>query len=143
MRKNLVYVFVMILVFFDGARGSNTQTTCAVSPTVHATAPSDPGVDPLSGDWYMNADRSVWAMHYDRWRAGIGSKVPWIRPAGVRLVLTGRRLDGPAPPLWAQIPGVYDSAFQATGMKFPVAGCWQVTGRAGNKKLSYVLQVEP
>ena len=42
-----------------------------------------------------------------------------------------------------QIPGVYDSAFQATGMKFPVAGCWQVTGRAGNKKLSYVLQVEP
>lgn len=143
MATRLLSPFVMFLAFIGSKPESKAQPTCAVTPTVHAAAPQDPGVDPLVGAWYMNADRSVWAMHWDHWHAGVRNKVPWIRPAGIRLVITGRRLDGPAPPLRAQIPGVYDSAFQATGMEFPVAGCWQVTGKAGNKKLTYILQVEP
>jgi len=143
MSQNSRCACFFVLVFFSSAQLSSAQSPCTPSATVHATASSEPGVGPLVADWYTNADRTIWAMHYDHWRAGVGNKVPWIRPAGVRLLITGRRLDGTAPPLKATVAGVYSSAFQATGMEFPVAGCWEVTGKAGDKELRFVTLVEP
>jgi hypothetical protein len=124
------------------AMGADKAAGCSVTPTVQALAPREPGVGPLSGAWHINADRSIWALH-QVWRAGIANKEAWIRPAKVQLVVTGRRLDGPAPPLKVGIPGSYATRFQATGMEFPVAGCWEVTGKAGDKELRFITEVEP
>ena len=116
---------------------------CPVTATIEAKAPSEPGVSPLVGRRYVNNDRSIWAMRISPWQARRGNKMPWIRPAGVQLIITGRRLDGPAPPLKTLIAGNYSTSFQATGLEFPVEGCWQVTGEAGKKSLTFVMTVEP
>ncbi len=119
------------------------QPGCLVTSTAQAKAAHEPGVGPLEGAWYMNSDRSIWAMDEGPWYAGVGNKVPWIRPAGMQLKIAGRRLDRTAPALKAAIMGNYSTAFQATGMEFPAEGCWEVTGQAGNKVLRFILKVEP
>lgn len=70
----------------------------------------------------------------------------WWRGPEIRgdLTLTGRRLDVPAPPLRAEIPEGYGlTGFQATALIFPAAGCWEVTGRAGDGSLTFVILVVP
>jgi hypothetical protein len=74
----------------------------------------------------------------------IEMKFPWWRGNGVRgaLKISGRRLDGRAPPLKAHIPlGYGPTGFQATGLIFATEGCWQVTGRAGKGRLTFVTRV--
>jgi len=62
----------------------------------------------------------------------IGMKFGWYRITPGRLVITGRRLDGAAPPARASVPDGYgDSGFQSTGVTFPTPGCWEVTGTVG------------
>jgi len=117
--------------------------SCPVTSTIQAEAPREPGVDPLIGTWYINVDRTIWAMHVHPWRAGVADKVPWIRPAGAQLEITGNLLDGSAPPLKVQIPCCYATAFQATGMEFPTQGCWEVTAKADGKVLRFVTRVVP
>ena len=69
-------------------------------------------------------------------------KFPWWRAVKGRLTIEGRRLDKPAPPLQADIPEGYgDTGFQATALLFPTPGCWEVTGRAGNASLTFVVMV--
>jgi hypothetical protein len=133
---------VCVLCACDHVAMAASQT-CHPSPTVQAKAPSEPHVGPLAGNWYTNADRTIWAMHMYPWQAGVDDKVPWIRPASARLIITGRRLDGSSPPLKAQVPCCYPTAFQATGMEFPTAGCWEVTAEAGGKVLRFVTEVVP
>lgn len=74
----------------------------------------------------------------------LGMKFPWWRgPGGQgRLVVEGRRLDAPAPPLQAHIPDGYgESGFQSTALYFPSDGCWEITGKAGNAILTFVTSV--
>ncbi|MBN1451904.1 MAG: hypothetical protein JW963_12880, partial [Anaerolineales bacterium] len=70
-------------------------------------------------------------------------KVGWFRPEGATLEITGRRLDGKAPALEAHIPCCYPTRFQATGLVFPAEGCWEVTARAADSVLTFVVKVEP
>jgi hypothetical protein len=73
-----------------------------------------------------------------------GEKFPWWRGAGVqgKLSITGRRLDGPAPPLESSIPAGYgETGFQASSIIFPSEGCWETTGKAGDAALTFVLEV--
>lgn|SRR5438034_4975370 len=66
-------------------------------------------------------------------------KFGWWRKVAGKLEITGRRLDGPAPPLDANVPDGYgDTGFQATGVTFPREGCWQVTGKIGRTSLTFV-----
>ena len=66
----------------------------------------------------------------------------WWRRVKGQLTFEGRRLDGPAPPLRAYVPQGYgESGFQATGLIFPMPGCWEVTGRVGAGSLTFVTQV--
>lgn len=59
------------------------------------------------------------------------------------LTITGRRLDGAAPPLTAIVPEGYGSVgCQATGIDFPTPGCWQVTVHSGRAALTFVTLVE-
>lgn len=138
-----ISLFVLLLLqCAPMAMGADKAASCPVTPTVQADAPREPGVGALSGAWHINADRSIWALH-QVWRAGVANKEPWIRPAKAQLVVTGRRLDGTAPPLKVGIPGSYITRLQASGMEFPVEGCWEVTGKAGGKELRFVTEVEP
>lgn len=71
-------------------------------------------------------------------------KWAWYRYAPGRLTIEGRRLDAPAPPLRAWIPDGYgDRGFQVSGLIFPTAGCWKVTGRVGDASLTFVTLVLP
>jgi hypothetical protein len=70
-------------------------------------------------------------------------KLGWWRIAAGPLLITGRRLDGPAPALRAHVPDRYGSAgFQASGVDFPTDGCWEVTGRVGDASLIFVVLVQ-
>ena len=77
----------------------------------------------------------------------LSMKFGWLRIARGPLTITGRRLDQRARPLRAQIPAGYgDVGFQATALIFPTPGCWEVTGRVGDTKLTFVtevIEVEP
>jgi hypothetical protein len=78
-------------------------------------------------------------------RAADGSletKFPWWRGASGILGIAGKRLDGPAPPLTAEVPGGYgDTGIQPTRLHFPTEGCWQVTGQVGEASLTVVTLV--
>lgn len=72
----------------------------------------------------------------------LAMKFPWWRGVDGDLTITGRRLDGDAPPLRAEIPDGYGTTgFQATGLFFPSEGCWEVNGRAGAGSLTFVVFV--
>ena len=72
----------------------------------------------------------------------LGMKWPWWRGVQGRLSIQGRRLDGAAPPLRAQIPDGYGEAgFQSTGLLFPTEGCWEVTGQVDGASLTFVTRV--
>lgn len=132
----------------EGARAN----ACPVTEPVWAKPPDDAAVQdpPGYGYYFVNEDRSMWASA--RWagpeeyflRAGEkGNKVGWFRPAGATLEITGRRLDAQAPPLEAHVPCCYPTRFQATGLVFPAAGCWQVVAKAADSELSFIVRVEP
>ncbi|MET9242493.1 hypothetical protein [Nonomuraea sp. NPDC003709] len=72
----------------------------------------------------------------------ISMKYGWWRGVAGKLEISGRRLDGPAAPLRSDVPDGYgDTGFQATGVYFPVEGCWEVTGRVGSARLTFVTLV--
>lgn len=58
-------------------------------------------------------------------------------------MITGRRIDGPAPPLEAHIPCCYESGFQIVGLHFPTAGCWEVLATSGEHELRFITNVRP
>lgn len=70
-------------------------------------------------------------------------KFGWNRKKEGRLTISGRRLDGSAPPLRARIPDGYgDIGFQSTAIAFPTPGCWEVTGRIPDGELTFVIMIE-
>jgi len=72
-----------------------------------------------------------------------GVKVGWFRPAGAELTVTGQRLDEETPSLEADFPCCYPTRFQAAGLYFPTEGCWEVTARAEDASLTFVVWIEP
>jgi hypothetical protein len=71
-------------------------------------------------------------------------KFPWWRGRGVRgpLSITGEELAiGVA--VSARTGGYGLTGFNASSITFPVAGCYGVTGRAGDVALSFVTLVRP
>lgn len=69
-------------------------------------------------------------------------KWPWWGAVPGQLTIEGRRLDGPAPSLEARVPQEYGfPGFWSTALYFPVEGCWEVTGRAADATLTFVVRV--
>jgi hypothetical protein len=91
--------------------------------------------------WYRSDDGELWADAGRRYADGI--KVGWRKPSGTTLSVAGRRLDGDAPPLEAEIPDGYAGTFQASGLIFPTGGCWEVEAQAGESTLTFVNYVYP
>jgi hypothetical protein len=73
----------------------------------------------------------------------LGIKVLWRRLVEGQLIVGGRRLDGEAQPARAYMSKGYpDSGIRPTYLVFPTPGCWEVTGRIGDKTLTFVVYVE-
>lgn len=132
---------------------SPSPSACPLTEPTWAKPPEDSAVldTPAYAYYFLNEDRSIWASAgwardagYTTFRPGeAGVKVGWFRPAGAELVITGRRLDGEAPPLEAKAACCYPTRFQASALYFPTAGCWEVTARAAESVLSFIVWIEP
>jgi hypothetical protein len=150
-----LHFLTLIIVLAAGVEASAQQTNvCAATTTVRATAPADPSADPVQGNWYLNEDRSIWvSVPQDGWPAGgqvyrgsqviKGQKTYWVRPRGMLLQISGRRLDANAPPVEADIPCCYTTGFQIVALHFPTEGCWEVHATAGERELHFVTKVLP
>ena len=136
----------LLLIFASGCQ----SFSCLPTDPVWLLAPEDSAVanPPAEGYYFVNDDRSIWAsaswaadegFDYD---ATEGIKVGWFRPAGEKLIITGRRLDAFALPLDAHVPCCYPTRFQATGLIFPTPGCWEITATAGDSSLTFVVRIE-
>jgi hypothetical protein len=125
------------------------SAACPLTEPIWVKPPDDSAVltPPEFDHYFVNADRSIWASAWFTeeypLRAGEdGNKMGWFRPAGATLEITGRRIDAEAPPLEAHIPCCYPTRFQATGLVFPTEGCWEVTAKADESELTFVVQVK-
>lgn len=117
--------------------GGSSATDCrtvpatTVSPTNSRLWTADHRGRWVAAPEFVNPDGSMWL------------KAPWFAagprgrsargPRGV-LRITGKRLDGAAPPLRARtrqvaVVGFGGSGVWAAVLTFPTEGCWSVTGR--------------
>lgn len=123
--------------------------------TVPTAAPPEIG-DQLFGSGSAHGNEDLWvgglwpdgiiAVHWSSSfvaaDGSIGMKFGWWRNVSGELEITGRRLDGSAPPLHAGVPDGYGgTGFQASGVSFPTEGCWAITGRVGSSHLTFVTLV--
>ena len=150
-RARLPLLLLLLVLSLTGCQPDD-QRVCPVTAPVLATPPDDPAVSgpPAEGAYFVNQDRSIWASAgwadpADEFvKAGEeGVKVGWFRPAGATLEIVGRRIDAAAGPLEAQVPCCYPTQFQATGLYFPTAGCWEITAAAADRELTFVVSIPP
>ena len=133
-------------------RGANS---CPVSPHVTGHPPGGPTGN---NDWYANADRTIWATFWGwdfvlRGADQLGSKrgqvpgqkVLWYKPSDSSLSVTGRRIDGKAPPLGydISIDPRPSGPIQPSGIYFPTPGCWEIEAKASSAELRLVVLVKP
>jgi len=125
---------------------------CQATEPEWLTPPEDSAVqgDPAPEYYYANADRSILAgaWWWDNEDTPLqaderGVKVGWFRPEGADLEISGERLDGEAPPLFADLPCCYPTRFQSSGLYFSTEGCWQVSARAADSVLTFTVWVAP
>jgi TonB family protein len=121
--------------------GRAPTAACDVTMPVPERPADDPHASPFLGEWYANADRTMWASGGSPVPGTLRTKVLWVRPAGSELRIDARRLDGDAGPISATIPSGYPWTYQASGLTFSTSGCWQITGTAGGKTLQFILRI--
>jgi hypothetical protein len=75
----------------------------------------------------------------------IRMKFGWWRAVDGKLTITGHRVDALGVPALGDAPDGYGTlGFQASGVTFPEAGCWEVTGSLDTgTKLTFVTFVVP
>jgi hypothetical protein len=125
-------------------------SNCPVTQPVHAGPAVAPGALFGEAAAFGNADLWVGALGPGGVFTlqpdpvyGMGTKLGWYRIAKGKLEITGRRLDGSAPPLTSHVPDGYgEIGFQSSGVDFPSEGCWKVTGTVGAARLTFVTFVK-
>lgn len=153
-RLLLTLVAALALLQQSNPTQTPAASACHTSPHVIGYPAGGPrGND----DWYANGDRTIWATFWG-WdfvghgpneaypRAGYIAtpKVLWYKPKEYPLTVTGRRLDGAAPPL------LYNIArdprprgpIQPSRLDFPTPGCWEINAKAGTSELRFIVQVK-
>lgn len=121
--------------------------------------PPEPNSASLQGEFWYGSQEFWTSLPMDgAWRdlpyseTGYTQKVFWWRQGydwkaepEPDLTVTGRRLDGEAPPLVAsKATNAYAAdigSAMLVGVDIPTAGCWEITGRIGEQELSFVIQV--
>jgi len=114
---------------------------CSVTPSSYQTKTATIEKTALgNGPWLINEDRTIWAADQP-YVANRAVNTVWMRPANTELSITGHRLDADAPLLLAGPVAPYSTGYLAIGLTFPAAGCWEVTGTAGESKLTFITKV--
>lgn len=114
---------------------------CPLTPA-STGKPSSPHTASFSREWFGSSDGKLWASKPPRYYEG-DNKVLWERP-GDSLEVLGHPLGTSEPSVRASIPGGYTGfTYQASGISFPVPGCWEITARAGDSVLRFVVYVHP
>lgn len=141
------------------AAPQTSSSTCAVTlppnppfkPPVSITADGTWfGTDEL---WTVLPPKGVWS-DLPHNPGGYTQKVVWWRKGYVwtkepepKLMVTGRRIDAPAPPLKvSKATNAYAAdigSAMMVGVDFPTPGCWEITGRYADAELSFVVWVAP
>ena len=140
------------LILANGCRRTSTTTgvpaayDCAVTKPILATGPENTEGGPPGSElstWHVNPDRTIWMLGGIELVPGERAKVAWFRPAGTDLKLSGRRLDGPAPPavFEAGTGAEYRHRFTPSSMTFPSEGCWEIVAKAGSSEAKFVIKV--
>lgn len=133
-------------------RTARAAAACQVTEPEWLTPPDDSAVlsEPVAAYYYANQDRSILAgawwwdnEDYPLSTDEQGFKVGWFRPEGADINIEGRRIDGEAPPLIADVPCCYPTRFQSSGLYFPTDGCWEITAAAADAALTFTVWVEP
>jgi hypothetical protein len=120
----------------------SAKFNCPVSP-ITTERPENDNTAAWSGTWYRSPNGEIWASEpgLRKLREG-GDKVLWVKPFGSKLTITGKRLDGDAPPLKATAPDGYEMFdYQASGITFPTAGCWEIAATAGKTNWRFVVNI--
>lgn len=134
--------------------------TVPQNPRFTAPAPYSPDSPFPSSFWY--GSNSLWTdvpkdgawYGLPRNPGGYTQKIFWWREGYIwneepepDLVVTGERLDAPAPPLIvSRATNAYASdigSAMLVGVDFPTLGCWKITGRYADAELSFVVWVGP
>ncbi|MCB0197587.1 MAG: hypothetical protein KDJ65_36925 [Anaerolineae bacterium] len=147
----LPILLMMVSLYLFGCQ-PDEQSLCPVTKPILAKPPADAAVGgtPTEGYYYINQDRSIWASAW--WtgqeeiylRAGEeGNKVGWFRPDGAELKIDGQRIDAESDPLDTHVPCCYPTKFQSTGLYFPTAGCWEITAKAADSEIMFLVWVAP
>jgi hypothetical protein len=153
----LVSVFA-IVPHTIAADNIGCAVTVAPSPTFNPPTPFAP-----SPQTFWLGDASLWTrVPTDAWHVG-GRKLPYWHEGfdakkenEPRLSVVARRLDGPAPLIWAPLASgatayrtdaTIDMAM-LTGLDIPTAGCWEISAHYGSidakeHTLTYTVRVEP
>jgi hypothetical protein len=142
------HVFVSI-VFVATIFGAVSTASAQVPDTCPVTIQNDIGTGRRYGDWQLST--VLWEKGEFIFRPGgsgfvtpdgaVGIKYPWWRGVRGTLHIEGRRLDGPAGPLRSEFVDYGTTGFQASYVIFPTPGCWEVTGRAGDARLTFVTRI--
>lgn len=96
------------------------------------------------GTWrQLPQNKGVYTQKTFWWKKGYD----WRTEPTPSLTVTGKRLDGSAPPLEASVAtnGYHDDlkSFMLVGVDLPTAGCWEITGHSEGHDLSFVVWIEP
>ncbi len=99
---------------------------------------------PNDGVWWgLPHNPSGYTQKLFWWREGY----VWTEEPEPDLIVTGERLDAPAPPL---VSSKGTNAYAAdigsamlVGVDFPTLGCWKITGKYADADLSFVIWVAP
>jgi hypothetical protein len=159
-----------------GQENSSRPTLVPPASCPVTVAPANPFRPPA---WYEPADDEFWLGSEKLWTQGNKSGVwEWephkpgheheVQPLTVKiswgsvdyywrneprpsLTITGKRLDGEAPPLLLMpmthiLPGPGPNGGPGTmlaGVYVPTPGCWEITGEYRGEKVSFVVWVQP
>jgi hypothetical protein len=146
------------------AVSASAPQTCPVTrPPTQAFLPPPPYPSQHSSDGFWFGNEKLWVRlptngtwnhlpHYRPSDTAFRQKIQWWRKGydwrtdnPSKLVVTGERLDSPAPRLASQsnASGITGQAFIMSGLDIPTLGCWQVTGDYAGDKLTFVIWVAP
>ena len=116
---------------------------CHPTEPIKDVPPDDPSADPFgSGPWYLNEDRSLWAAWQPLSSGERGNRIMWIKPPGLEMEISGRRLDGDAPPFRVEPNASYlNKGFEPIRLYFPTPGCWEISAVSGERELVFVVEV--
>jgi len=124
--------------------GGNPDPACAETPRT-TDRPKNPNTAAFSTYWYVSADHLLWASApgsaTETRLFADDNKMLWERPGAV-LEVTGHPVGRASPTVRPSLPSGYDRFdYQASGLAFPEAGCWEVEARAGQSTLRFVVLV--